>query len=199
MQSASHSYTHPSRRAPWCSLASQRCKHSSCGAAACLERRRLVAGGVVTTACPPPRHTCSRRRHVTRATGVRPCLFRVVVSTMLSPHRQSVLTNACIKPSVNPLTRTPGTIYEPKGQVRLLGLLSESNPPQQVAGLGNRARRAHKWKDISYDCHIRCCPCSVQRKGRSVTWLGRWQDMHQGDQRGMGQLWGRPIEESCWL
>ncbi|XP_066466474.1 testis-specific protein 10-interacting protein [Tiliqua scincoides] len=50
---------------------------------------------------------------------------------MLSPHRQSVLTNACIQPSVDPLTRTPGTIYEPKGQVRLLGLLSETNPPQQ--------------------------------------------------------------------
>ncbi|KAJ6654249.1 hypothetical protein lerEdw1_007346 [Lerista edwardsae] len=50
---------------------------------------------------------------------------------MLGPHRQSVLTNACIKSSVDPLIRTPGTIYEPKGQVRLLGLLSETNPPRQ--------------------------------------------------------------------
>uniref|UniRef100_A0A8C5RG72 Testis-specific protein 10-interacting protein n=2 Tax=Laticauda laticaudata TaxID=8630 RepID=A0A8C5RG72_LATLA len=50
---------------------------------------------------------------------------------MLNPHRQSVLTNACIKPSVDPITRTPGTIYEPKGQVRLLGLLSENTPSQQ--------------------------------------------------------------------
>ncbi|KAG8146700.1 hypothetical protein E2320_013822 [Naja naja] len=58
-------------------------------------------------------------------------LFHVVVGTMLNPHRQSVLTNACIKPSVDPITRTPGTIYEPKGQVRLLGLLSENTPSQQ--------------------------------------------------------------------
>ncbi|XP_070807120.1 testis-specific protein 10-interacting protein isoform X1 [Pituophis catenifer annectens] len=50
---------------------------------------------------------------------------------MLNPHRQSVLTNACIKPSVDPITRTPGTIYEPKGQVRLLGLLSENTSSQQ--------------------------------------------------------------------
>nr|XP_056709407.1 testis-specific protein 10-interacting protein [Euleptes europaea] len=50
---------------------------------------------------------------------------------MLNPHRQSVLTNACIKPSVDPINRTPGTIYEPKGQVRLLGLLSESSPSPQ--------------------------------------------------------------------
>ncbi|XP_070622432.1 testis-specific protein 10-interacting protein isoform X2 [Erythrolamprus reginae] len=50
---------------------------------------------------------------------------------MLNPHRQSVLTNACIKPSVDPITRTPGTIYEPKGQVRLLGLLSENTTSQQ--------------------------------------------------------------------
>ncbi|XP_063173172.1 testis-specific protein 10-interacting protein [Candoia aspera] len=50
---------------------------------------------------------------------------------MLNPHRQSVLTNACIKPSVDPITRTAGTIYEPKGQVRLLGLLSENSPSQQ--------------------------------------------------------------------
>ncbi|XP_054828871.1 testis-specific protein 10-interacting protein [Eublepharis macularius] len=50
---------------------------------------------------------------------------------MLNSHRQSVLTNACIKPSVDPINRIPGTIYEPKGQVRLLGLLSESTPSPQ--------------------------------------------------------------------
>ncbi|KAJ7307467.1 hypothetical protein JRQ81_009488 [Phrynocephalus forsythii] len=50
---------------------------------------------------------------------------------MLSPHRQSVLVNACVKASVDPIARTPGTLYEPRGQVRLLGLLSESNPSQQ--------------------------------------------------------------------
>ncbi|XP_048365567.1 testis-specific protein 10-interacting protein [Sphaerodactylus townsendi] len=50
---------------------------------------------------------------------------------MLNPHRQSVLTNACIKPSVDPLNRIPGTIYEPKGQVRLLGLISENCPLQE--------------------------------------------------------------------
>ncbi|XP_061461787.1 testis-specific protein 10-interacting protein [Rhineura floridana] len=50
---------------------------------------------------------------------------------MLNPHRQSVLTNACVKVSVDPITQASGTIYEPKGQVRLLGLLSESSPSQQ--------------------------------------------------------------------
>nr|XP_060614531.1 testis-specific protein 10-interacting protein [Anolis sagrei ordinatus] len=55
----------------------------------------------------------------------------VVVGAMLDPHRRSVLTNACVKAAVDPITRTPGTIYEPKGQVRLLGLLSESSPSQQ--------------------------------------------------------------------
>uniref|UniRef100_A0A6J0VED8 Testis-specific protein 10-interacting protein n=1 Tax=Pogona vitticeps TaxID=103695 RepID=A0A6J0VED8_9SAUR len=57
--------------------------------------------------------------------------FRVVAGAMLNPHRQSVLANGCVKPSVDPITRTPGTIYEPKGQVRLLGLLSESSPSRQ--------------------------------------------------------------------
>ncbi|XP_042295511.1 testis-specific protein 10-interacting protein [Sceloporus undulatus] len=60
-----------------------------------------------------------------------PGLFHVVAGTMLSPHRQSVLTNACVKAFVDPATRAPGTIYEPKGRVRLLGLLSESNPSHQ--------------------------------------------------------------------
>ncbi|XP_053133284.1 testis-specific protein 10-interacting protein isoform X2 [Hemicordylus capensis] len=50
---------------------------------------------------------------------------------MLNSHRHSVLTNACVQPSVDPASRTPGTIYEPKGQVRLLGLLSESSSSQQ--------------------------------------------------------------------
>ncbi|CAI5798062.1 Hypothetical predicted protein [Podarcis lilfordi] len=50
---------------------------------------------------------------------------------MLNPHRHSVLTNACVKPSVDPVNRIAGTIYEPKGRVRLLGLISESSPPQQ--------------------------------------------------------------------
>ncbi|XP_060116118.1 testis-specific protein 10-interacting protein [Heteronotia binoei] len=56
---------------------------------------------------------------------------RLFVGAMLNPHRQSVLTNACIKPSGDPINRTPGTIYESKGQVRLLGLLSESCTSRQ--------------------------------------------------------------------
>ncbi|KAM6435252.1 testis-specific protein 10-interacting protein [Liasis olivaceus] len=74
---------------------------------------------------------CSGRGPVALVTREWPRLFHVVVGTMLNPHRQSVLTNACIKPSVDPVARSPGTIYEPKGQVRLLGLLSENSPPKQ--------------------------------------------------------------------
>ncbi|XP_062821415.1 testis-specific protein 10-interacting protein isoform X1 [Anolis carolinensis] len=80
-----------------------------------------------------PRMLCSRIPLPWQPQGQHPPLpfHVVVVGAMLDPHRRSVLTNACVKAAVDPITRTPGTIYEPKGQVRLLGLLSESSPSLQ--------------------------------------------------------------------
>ncbi|XP_063001955.1 testis-specific protein 10-interacting protein [Elgaria multicarinata webbii] len=80
---------------------------------------------------------------------------------MLNPHRQSVLTNACIKNSVDPISRTPGTIYEPKGQVRLLGLLSESKPSQQ-----------EDYLDTGDGMLI--CMKRTKKRGPNPTRKGRW-------------------------
>lgn len=49
---------------------------------------------------------------------------------MLRAHRCSMFTNACISPSLDPSVRAPGTLYQKKGRVRLLGLLSGSLPQE---------------------------------------------------------------------
>nr|XP_025043826.1 testis-specific protein 10-interacting protein isoform X1 [Pelodiscus sinensis] len=50
---------------------------------------------------------------------------------MLGAHRHSMFTNACISPSLDPKARAPGTLYQKKGRVHLLGLLSGSLPQEE--------------------------------------------------------------------
>ncbi|EMP25761.1 Testis-specific protein 10-interacting protein [Chelonia mydas] len=49
---------------------------------------------------------------------------------MLGAHQRSMFTNACISPSLDPSDRAPGTLYQKKGRVHLLGLLSGSRPQE---------------------------------------------------------------------
>ncbi|XP_037760497.2 testis-specific protein 10-interacting protein [Chelonia mydas] len=53
------------------------------------------------------------------------------VGTMLGAHQRSMFTNACISPSLDPSDRAPGTLYQKKGRVHLLGLLSGSRPQEE--------------------------------------------------------------------
>ncbi|XP_032660234.1 testis-specific protein 10-interacting protein [Chelonoidis abingdonii] len=50
---------------------------------------------------------------------------------MLGAHRRSMFTNACISPSLDSSARAPGTLYQKKGRVHLLGLLSDSLPQEE--------------------------------------------------------------------
>ncbi|XP_074815836.1 testis-specific protein 10-interacting protein [Natator depressus] len=50
---------------------------------------------------------------------------------MLGAHQRSMFTNACISPSLDPSDRAPGTLYQKKGRVHLLGLLSGSRPQEE--------------------------------------------------------------------
>ncbi|CAM2116842.1 unnamed protein product [Caretta caretta] len=60
---------------------------------------------------------------------------------MLGAHQRSMFTNACISPSLDPSDRAPGTLYQKKGRVHLLGLLSGSRPQEMEARSEARKRQ----------------------------------------------------------